>query len=80
MLRLAAPLCLGLLLTALPAAGGRIAPAANGAPATIQGGVTQAVKKGDAIVVPPNTPHQYVSVQGAVTTLEVRFVDAPPPT
>lgn len=59
--------------------GGRIVPGANGTPAAIQGGVTQAVKKGDAVMVPPDTPHQYVSVHGSVTTLEVRFVDAAAP-
>lgn len=59
--------------------GGKLVPAANGAPAHIEGGTTQAVKKGDAVVVPPDTPHQYVRVDGAVVTLEIRFPDTAPP-
>jgi mannose-6-phosphate isomerase-like protein (cupin superfamily) len=59
--------------------GGRLVPAAGGAPAHIEGGTAQAVRKGDAVVVPPDTPHQYASVDGAVVTLEIRFPDAAPP-
>jgi mannose-6-phosphate isomerase-like protein (cupin superfamily) len=59
--------------------GGRIVVDAKGAPVRIEGGVRQVVKKGDVVVVPPGTAHQYVSVEGSVTTLEVRFPDAPAP-
>jgi mannose-6-phosphate isomerase-like protein (cupin superfamily) len=55
--------------------GGKLVAAAGGAPAHIEGGTTQKVKKGDAVVVPPDTPHQYASIDGAVVTLEIRFPD-----
>jgi len=55
--------------------GGRIVTGVGGAPDTIEGGVSQAVKKGDAVIVPPGSPHQYSKVFGSVTTLEVRFPD-----
>ena len=55
--------------------GGRILPGANGAPQRIEGGVARTVRKGDAMVVPPNTPHAYTAVDGALTYLEVRFPD-----
>ena len=45
----------------------------EGAPGTIEGGVAQRVTKGDAILVPEGTPHQYTAVEGSVTYLEVRF-------
>ena len=41
--------------------------------ATIEGGETRHVSKGDVIVVPAGTPHWYKEVQGSVTYLEVRF-------
>jgi quercetin dioxygenase-like cupin family protein len=41
----------------------------------IVGGTAQKIKKGDAVVLPPDTPHQYVQVGSGVTTLEVRFPD-----
>jgi mannose-6-phosphate isomerase-like protein (cupin superfamily) len=53
--------------------GGKIVGA--GASAHIEGGVAQAVKKGDAMVVPPNTPHAYTRIDGSLTYLEVRFAD-----
>ncbi len=43
-----------------------------GKPATIQGGVSRRVTKGDAIVIPGRTPHWYSAVEGSVTYLEVR--------
>jgi mannose-6-phosphate isomerase-like protein (cupin superfamily) len=53
--------------------GGRIV--GTGAAAHIEGGVAQAVHKGDAMLIPPNTPHAYTKVDGALTYLEVRFAD-----
>jgi mannose-6-phosphate isomerase-like protein (cupin superfamily) len=44
-----------------------------GGTATIEGGVTRRVVKGDAILVPEGTPHQYTAVEGSVVYLEVRF-------
>jgi mannose-6-phosphate isomerase-like protein (cupin superfamily) len=46
--------------------------------ATIQNGQTVKVSKGDVVLVPPNTPHWYQSIDGMVTYLEIRFdVGAP---
>jgi mannose-6-phosphate isomerase-like protein (cupin superfamily) len=46
--------------------------------ATIQNGQTAKVTKGDVVLVPPNTPHWYQSIDGVVTYLEIRFdVGAP---
>jgi mannose-6-phosphate isomerase-like protein (cupin superfamily) len=42
--------------------------------ATVEGGVSRRVTKGDVILVPADTPHWYKDVDGAVTYLEVRFV------
>ena len=55
--------------------GGRIVrPAAGaGGTATIEGGETRRVAKGDAILVPEGTPHWYKDVEGSITYLEVRF-------
>ncbi len=51
-------------------AGGSAKGAGN---ATIEGGETRHVTKGDVIVVPAGTPHWYKEVEGSVTYLEVRF-------
>jgi quercetin dioxygenase-like cupin family protein len=51
-----------------PAAG-----AADGTVARIDGGVTRKVTKGDAILIPENTPHWYSQIDGAIAYLEVRF-------
>jgi len=49
----------------------------GGGSATIQGGETRHVSKGDVIVIPAGTNHWYKEVEGSVTYLEVRFdVDA----
>jgi mannose-6-phosphate isomerase-like protein (cupin superfamily) len=58
--------------------GGTMTP---GRAATIEGGVSRKVKKGDAIIVPPNTPHWYSQVDDSMTYLEVRFIapGSPPP-
>jgi mannose-6-phosphate isomerase-like protein (cupin superfamily) len=55
--------------------GGRIVRPAAGATgtATIEGGETRRVAKGDAILVPEGTPHWYKDVEGAIAYLEVRF-------
>jgi mannose-6-phosphate isomerase-like protein (cupin superfamily) len=53
--------------------GGKIV--GSGASAHIEGGKTQTVRKGDAMVIPPGTPHAYTKVDGSLTYLEVRFAD-----
>jgi len=40
----------------------------------IEGGVSRAVNKGDAIIIPPDTPHWYKHIEGTLTYLEVRFI------
>jgi mannose-6-phosphate isomerase-like protein (cupin superfamily) len=42
--------------------------------ATIQGGETHAVKKGDVIIVPSGSAHWYKDVTRPITYLEVRFL------
>jgi mannose-6-phosphate isomerase-like protein (cupin superfamily) len=39
----------------------------------IEGGQTRTVRKGDAIIVPADTPHWYRKIDGSLTVLEVRF-------
>jgi len=56
--------------------GGKMIAAAGGN--TIEGGVSHTLKKGDAVLIPANTPHMYQRVDGSVSYLEVRFVTAPP--
>jgi hypothetical protein len=41
--------------------------------ATIEGGESRRVARGDVIFIPAGTPHWYKDVQGSVTYLEVRF-------
>jgi mannose-6-phosphate isomerase-like protein (cupin superfamily) len=53
--------------------GGKIIPPVGGGLATIEGGVSRRVAKGDAILIPPNTPHAYNHIDG-LTYLEVRFI------
>ena len=50
------------------AAGGR-----GSAGATIDGGVSRHVAKGDVILIPAGTPHWYKDLDGSITYLEVRF-------
>ena len=52
--------------------GGRIVIKADGT-STLEGGTGRQVTKGDAVVVPANTPHQYTEVDG-LRALEARFV------
>jgi mannose-6-phosphate isomerase-like protein (cupin superfamily) len=55
--------------------GGTIArPASPGAVASIEGGVSRHVGKGDVVVIPENSPHWYTDVVTPITYLEVRFV------
>jgi mannose-6-phosphate isomerase-like protein (cupin superfamily) len=53
--------------------GGTIVRPAGGGSATIQGGETRQVVKGDVVLIPENTPHWYTAVEGSITYLEVRF-------
>ena len=52
--------------------GGTVVRSSNGA--TVEGGVSRHVTKGDVILVPADTPHWYKDVEGSITYLEVRFV------
>jgi mannose-6-phosphate isomerase-like protein (cupin superfamily) len=49
-------------------AGGRGSPGA-----TIEGGVSRHVAKGDVVLIPAGTPHWYKDLDGTITYLEVRF-------
>jgi mannose-6-phosphate isomerase-like protein (cupin superfamily) len=55
--------------------GGKIVRAAGAAAgtATIEGGESRKVTKGDVILVPAGTPHWYKDLEGSITYLEVRF-------
>ena len=55
------------------AAGGR-----GSSGATIDGGVSRHVAKGDVILIPAGTPHWYKDLDGTITYLEVRFDLAKP--
>jgi mannose-6-phosphate isomerase-like protein (cupin superfamily) len=55
------------------ATGGHIVRPTGGGTATIEGGEARRVAKGDAILIPENTPHWYKDVEGSITYLEVRF-------
>ncbi|MDB6082146.1 MAG: Cupin 2 conserved barrel domain protein [Gammaproteobacteria bacterium] len=48
--------------------------AGPGGTSSIQGGISRKVSKGDAIIVPANTPHWYQQIDGALTAIEVRFI------
>jgi mannose-6-phosphate isomerase-like protein (cupin superfamily) len=45
-----------------------------GALATIEGGESHKIGKGDVIIVPAGSAHMYSEVNGEITYLEVRFV------
>jgi mannose-6-phosphate isomerase-like protein (cupin superfamily) len=61
--------------TGVVVTGGAIVRGAGGVnSATIQGGETHAVKKGDVIIVPAGSAHWYKEVTTPITYLEVRFV------
>jgi Mannose-6-phosphate isomerase len=55
--------------------GGTIVRAAGAAAgsATIEGGQTRHVAKGDVVLVPAGAPHWYKDLEGTLTYLEVRF-------
>jgi mannose-6-phosphate isomerase-like protein (cupin superfamily) len=57
--------------------GGTIVRATNaearGGNATIEGGQSRRVAKGDVILIPAGTPHWYKDLDGSITYLEVRF-------
>ena len=40
---------------------------------TIEGGSARKVTKGDYVVVPANTPHQYTDIQGELITVAVHY-------
>jgi glc operon protein GlcG len=46
---------------------------ARGGNATIEGGQSRRVTKGDVILIPAGTPHWYKDLEGSITYLEVRF-------
>jgi mannose-6-phosphate isomerase-like protein (cupin superfamily) len=50
-----------------------VRPAGATGIATIQGGVSRHVTKGDVIVVPAGMPHWYRDLDGTITYLEVRW-------
>jgi len=54
--------------------GGTIVRGATPGTATITGGQTQKVAKGDVVIVPADSPHWYSAVEGSVTYLEVRWL------
>lgn len=54
------------------------AAARGSAGATIDGGVSRHVAKGDVILIPAGTPHWYKELDGTITYLEVRFDLAKP--
>lgn len=55
--------------------GGTIVRAAGtAAPATIQGGETRRVARGDVVIIPASSPHWYSAVEGTITYLEVRWL------
>jgi mannose-6-phosphate isomerase-like protein (cupin superfamily) len=60
--------------TGVVVTGGEVVRGAAGTPATIKGGETHNVKKGDVIIVPAGSGHWYKEVTTPITYLEVRFV------
>jgi mannose-6-phosphate isomerase-like protein (cupin superfamily) len=54
--------------------GGQITRVPGGAESIIEGGISRKVQKGDAVIVAPDTPHWYKTIDGSLTYLEVRFV------
>ena len=49
------------------------APGAAAGSATIDGGVSRRVAKGDVVLIPAGAPHWYKDLEGPLTYLEVRF-------
>jgi mannose-6-phosphate isomerase-like protein (cupin superfamily) len=54
--------------------GGQITGVPGGADSIIEGGASRKVQKGDAVIIPSDTPHWYRTIDGSLTYLEVRFV------
>jgi len=53
-----------------------VRPTGGGGGATIQGGTSRHVAKGDVILVPPGVPHWYQQLDGqSITYLEVRWAE-----
>jgi mannose-6-phosphate isomerase-like protein (cupin superfamily) len=50
-----------------------IRPTGTGAVATIEGGASRRVNKGDVVFIPAGMPHWYKDLDGTITYLEVRF-------
>src|SRR5262245_12140168 len=48
--------------------------AGSNAPASIEGGVTKHVTKGDVVIIPENSAHWYKEIEGQITYLEVRWL------
>jgi mannose-6-phosphate isomerase-like protein (cupin superfamily) len=58
--------------------GGRIEVQPGKPRGAIVGGKSQRVHQGDAVIIPPETPHWYSKVDsGGLTYLEVRFASSP---
>ncbi|HEX3842969.1 MAG TPA: hypothetical protein VHV80_01300 [Steroidobacteraceae bacterium] len=58
--------------------GGRIEVQPGKPRGAIVGGKSQRVHQGDAVIIPPDTPHWYSKVDsGGLTYLEVRFASSP---
>jgi mannose-6-phosphate isomerase-like protein (cupin superfamily) len=53
--------------------GGTLRAAPDGSGTVLEGGVGRRVSKGDAVLVPSDTPHWYKEVNAPLTYLEVRF-------
>ena len=53
--------------------GGIVVRPESGGQGKIEGGLSRRVTKGDAILIPEGTPHQYTAVEGSISYLEVRF-------
>jgi mannose-6-phosphate isomerase-like protein (cupin superfamily) len=49
-------------------------PAGSTTLASIEGGVTKHVTKGDVVIVPENSAHWYKDIEGQITYLEVRWL------
>ena len=49
-------------------------PAGSTALASIEGGVTKHVTKGDVVIVPEGSAHWYKDIEGQITYLEVRWL------
>jgi mannose-6-phosphate isomerase-like protein (cupin superfamily) len=60
--------------TGVVVTGGEVVRGTGTNAATIKGGVTHNVKKGDVIIVPAGSGHWYKEVTTPITYLEVRFV------